>query len=271
MLKLKNISKLLLTGALTLSFSSVAMAEIYPQAVDRALMDQSINSQWPYATQCIGTDVNVRTEPNTNCEVITMLQPNEKFYVIKVVPKNDYTWMEGITEQGKHGYMVSKYLDAVPNAAARRERFKAALAVSKQYTPSAIAEACGTIFTNKFEIVKPELFPYSPHKVKIGPCWVHGESLPTGFDVIGVLVEEPGYKFLGLQVGDTFTKEMATTMNKDMMYQGWEDCGDISKLTEYCWYRTEAVDGSERPVEGVFIITKNNKITQIRWNHFPID
>lgn len=271
MLNFKNISKLFFPAALALSLCSIATAEIAPQAVEQALQNPSINRAWPFTTQCIGTDVNVRTQPNTNCQVITMLQPNEKFYVTRVIPQSDYTWMEGVTQYGHHGYMVSKFLDPGPNAAARRERFKAALAVSKLYSPSRIAEACGTIFTNKYEIVNPEIFPYSPHKVKVGPCWVHGENLPTGFDTIGVLVQEPGYKFLGLQVGDIFNKEQANAMNQDMLQQGWEGMTDVNKTDEYCWYRTEAVDGSERPVEGVFILTKNNKITQIRWNHFPID
>lgn len=41
--------------------------------------------RWPLPTQCIATDVNLRTEPNTNCEVVTMLQNGDKFYARKVV------------------------------------------------------------------------------------------------------------------------------------------------------------------------------------------
>lgn len=271
MLKFKAIPKLLAPALLACCLSTTAFAEIYPGAVEQALNNHEINAEWPFPAVCIGSDVNLRSEPNTNCQVITMLQPNDNFYIKRVIQKSDYTWMEGITDKGEHGFMVSKYLDPAQNAASRRERFRAALATTKIYDPQRFAAACGTVFPNKYMEANPEVFHYATHKVQVGNNWVHGEAFEDNFHVIGVEIKAPGYKLAGIEVGDSFTYPQAQQMNRDMMYVGWDDAQLNGETDKYYWYRSEAVDGQERPVEGVAIITKNKIITQINYFHIPID
>ena len=63
--------------------------------------------RWPLATKCRAADVNLGAEPNTNCEVVTMLQNGDKFYARKVVfiPNSKYVGEYGTTEKGCRGYM----------------------------------------------------------------------------------------------------------------------------------------------------------------------
>lgn len=63
--------KLFLSAALCLAiFANTAFAE-----VNTAYLANELRSYpgWPLEVYCNATDVNVRTQPNTDCDVITML------------------------------------------------------------------------------------------------------------------------------------------------------------------------------------------------------
>ena len=118
--------KLFLSAALGLAmFANTAFAE-----VNTAYLANELRSYpgWPLEVYCNATDVNVRTQPNTDCAVITMLQKGDKFYVSRVVnvENSEYTWLLGTTEKGHVGFMASKYLDVTPKAASAAGRFNAA-------------------------------------------------------------------------------------------------------------------------------------------------
>lgn len=75
--------KIFLSAALGLAmFANTAFAE-----VNTAYLANELRSYpgWPLEVYCNATDVNVRTQPNTDCDVITMLQRGDKFYVSRVV------------------------------------------------------------------------------------------------------------------------------------------------------------------------------------------
>lgn len=114
--------KIFLSAALGLAiFANTAFAE-----VNTAYLANEFRSYpgWP-----LEVDVNVRTQPNTDCAVITMLQRGDKFYVSRVVDlvNSEYKWLLGTTEKGYVGFMASKYLDVTPKAASAAGRFNAAL------------------------------------------------------------------------------------------------------------------------------------------------
>lgn len=44
------------------------------------------NPRYPYKTYCNAADVNVRSEANTDCDIVTMLQNGDNFYY-KLIPK----------------------------------------------------------------------------------------------------------------------------------------------------------------------------------------
>ena len=103
--------KLVLSAALGLAiFANTAFAE-----VNTAYLANELRSYpgWPLEVYCNATDVNVRIQPNTDCDVITMLQRGDKFYVSRVVDvvNSEYKWLLGTTEKGHVGFMASKYLD----------------------------------------------------------------------------------------------------------------------------------------------------------------
>lgn len=75
--------KLFLGAALGLAMlANTAFAE-----VNTAYLANELRSYpgWPIEVYCNAADVNVRTQPNTDCDVITMLQRGDKFYVSRVV------------------------------------------------------------------------------------------------------------------------------------------------------------------------------------------
>ena len=119
--------RIFLSAALGLAiFANTAFAE-----VNTAYLANELRSYpgWPLEVYCNATDVNVRTQPNTDCDVITMLQRGDKFYVSRVVDvvNSEYKWLLGTTEKGHVGFMASKYLDTTPRAASAAGRFNAAL------------------------------------------------------------------------------------------------------------------------------------------------
>lgn len=270
-----NFKKLIISAMLASCICATASAEIYPASVTQALENPNINSAWPYTTVCSAEDVNLRTQPNTNCDVITMLQRGDKFYVSNVIPGNEYTWMEGITTNGDHGYMVSKYLESGENAALRRERFRAAIQSSMIYNHLKFANIVDLPVGKNIEKLKEEKFGYAPQIIRVGNSEFHGEQEGDNFHVIGVILKDSNYKFAGLKLGDPVTGATLKAIDKDMQtinwYSGYEDTTNWSNVKEVYWYRHEAVDGSERPVEKIGIITENGRIKEIRWAHIVID
>ena len=113
--------KLFLSAALGLAiFANTAFSE-----VNTAYLANELRSYpgWPLEVYCNATDVNVRTQPNTDCDVITMLQKGDKFYVTRVVDvvNSEYKWLLGTTEKGHVGFMASKYLDTTRKLPAQQD------------------------------------------------------------------------------------------------------------------------------------------------------
>lgn len=257
--------------------ANLAFAEIATDYLQNVLQD---NNGWPLATVCTGSDVNLRTDANTNCEVIDMLQKGDIFYVKEVITRPDYTWCKGVTAKGQTGFMVSKYLEQAPRAATKSERFRAAFLSSKIYDGERLAKAMGDDFKYKPELVETvneEVFSYAPHRYKVVYCWIHGEKLNDGsFETIGIVFEDSGYdrnyNIAGLEVGQKVDVETLKAFSKNMNMIGWDDPYVIKKGIDECyWYLNDTVDGQERPVEGFGIKIKNGYISQMRYWHIPID
>lgn len=257
--------------------ANLASAEIDPQYLQNVLKD---NNGWPLATVCIGSDVNVRNDATTNCEVITMLQKGDIFYVQEVIPRADYNWCKGVTGKGETGFMVSKYLEQAPRAAVPSERFRAAFNSSRIYDGRLLAQAMGFDFIYRPELVeklKEETFGYAPHRYKVAYNWIHGEKNGDGgFDTIGVVLGDSGYdrnyNVAGLEVGQKFDVETIKAFNKNMNLIGWDSPDEIkADMGECYWYLYDTVDGNPRPVEGFGFQTKNGYISEIRYFHIPVD
>lgn len=259
--------KFFLSLALGMSlFSSVAFAELNGRQVEAEFKGYF---GWPITALCTGSDVNLRTDPGTDSNVITMLQKGDEFHITDVVFRSDYTWMKGVTSDGTTGYMVSKYLDYKPGYGTRAGRFRAAFQSATLYDINKFANALGGAPIYPIEKAEPELFHYATHKAKVGKYWAHGEAYPGEFHVIGVDVTEPGYQVASLEVGRFMDKENIATLDQDMKSIGWVDGGNYNGV--YHWYWQEKVDGQFRPVEGFCVKVENNTITGIQWYRIPID
>ena len=75
--------KFFLSLALGMSlFSSVAFAELNGRQVEAEFKGYF---GWPITALCTGSDVNLRTDPGTDSNVITMLQKGDEFHITDVV------------------------------------------------------------------------------------------------------------------------------------------------------------------------------------------
>lgn len=253
--------------------ANAAFASIDPGYVQRVLQN---DNGWPLATVCDATDVNLRTEPNTNGEVVAMLQKGDIFYVKEVIKKPDYTWFRGVSEKGDKGYIVSNFLDPARRAANPRERFRAAFKTSTIYDIKKFAQELGIDYKydpSQVEVLKRELFHYAPHRIQVGKHWVHGEKEENSFWTIGVIIAAPGYNIAGLEVGQKISEEDDAALCKNMNLMGWEGAMHYKEkynAIQFEYYDT--VDGMNRPVEAFAVFHDDNRIIrEIHYWHIPID
>ena len=75
--------KLLLGAALGLALLANTAFAI---SADYLSGELEANPRYPYETYCNAADVNVRSEANIDCDVVTMLQNGDNFYY-KLIPK----------------------------------------------------------------------------------------------------------------------------------------------------------------------------------------
>ena len=159
--------RIFLSAALGLAmFANTAFAEVNTDYLANELRSYP---GWPLEVYCNATDVNVRTQPNTDCDVITMLQRGDKFYVSMVVDvvNSEYKWLLGTTERGHVGFMASKYLDTTPRAASAAGRFNAALEADWIMDPEIFAS--GAYYPGPVEQNTDDIISYADKKMQVGP------------------------------------------------------------------------------------------------------
>jgi hypothetical protein len=57
-----------------------------------------------------GSDVNFRSEPNTSCEVVDVLQMDEQLQPVRSVNNDGRNWYYAINAKGDYGYVVTDYV-----------------------------------------------------------------------------------------------------------------------------------------------------------------
>lgn len=57
-----------------------------------------------------GSDVNFRSEPNTSCEVVDVLQVDEQLQPVRSVNSDGRNWYYAINAKGDYGYVVTDYV-----------------------------------------------------------------------------------------------------------------------------------------------------------------
>lgn len=242
------------------------LAEIAPDQLQAVLSEYP---GWPLATYCTGTDVRVRAEANTDCDVVDWLQPGDVFYVKELFPQDDYCWYKGVTPGGEQGFVAINFLEQAPGAEAQAERFKAAFATDTTYEGKALAK---DLYDPEQVIrLEQETFHYAPCKYRVGNSWLHGDILPHGFfEIIGVEIVGPGHKVAGLEVGQTLTEADLANFSQNMNLIGWEG-GSDSDDGRHDWRIYGAVDGQPRPVKGFAVILQGTTIKVIQYWHHVID
>ena len=252
--------KLLLGAALGLALLANTAFAI---SADYLSSELEANPRYPYETYCNAADVNVRSEANTDCDVVTMLQNGDKFYVRKVfyVAGSEYVWLYGSTERGQRGYMASQYLSAEPEAESTAGRFKAALESEFIWNPADYAAYSGY----KMGAVEPApeiKRSFDVRKVRVGPReFLLYEAADKTFEV--VINRIPG-DIAGYAVGQYFDVSDYKTLNSRFSMLGWNEApvdaaDDEPGQKIYGWQKSKRdADGFDR-LENGFYVTVNNK------------
>lgn len=222
--------------------------------------------RWPLATQCIATDVNLRTEPNTNCEVVTMLQNGDKFYARKVVfipniPNSKYVWVYGTTEKGYRGYMYNQFIGALPDgqyAHSDEGRFQAAVEANWINDPAGYAAGSGYSM-GRVEHADDMNIAYDLNKVQVGPRVFYTRAF-DGKTFQVVINKAPG-EMAGYTVGQHFDQKERNNFYDMMRRIGWHEAAvDIEEpANSIIWEKSVLdADGFDRPAKQL-IITLNDK------------
>lgn len=210
--------KLFLSAALGLAmFANTAFAE-----VNTAYLANELRSYpgWPLEVYCNATDVNVRTQPNTDCDVITMLQRGDKFYVSRVVDvvNSEYKWLLGTTEKGYVGFMASKYLDTTPRAASAAGRFNAALEADWIMDPEIFAS--GAYYPGPVEQNTDDTITYADKKLQVGPRLFYIDSAKNR--VSEVKINKLHGMMAGYAVGQLLNTDSQIRLDGYLKMNGWE-------------------------------------------------
>lgn len=210
--------KLFLSAALGLAmFANTAFAE-----VNTAYLTNELRSYpgWPLEVYCNATDVNVRTQPNTDCDVITMLQRGDKFYVSRVVDvvNSEYKWLLGTTEKGYVGFMASKYLDTTPRAASAAGRFNAALEADWIMDPEIFAS--GAYYPGPVEQNTDDTITYADKKLQVGPRLFYIDSAKNR--VSEVKINKLHGMMAGYAVGQLLNTDSQIRLDGYLKMNGWE-------------------------------------------------
>ena len=211
--------KLFLGAALGVAMlANTAFAE-----VNTAYLANELRSYpgWPLEVYCNATDVNVRTQPNTDCDVITMLQKGDKFYVFRVVDvvNSEYTWLLGTTEKGHSGFMASKYLDVTPRAASAAGRFNAALEADWIMDPEIFAS--GAYYPGPVEKNTDDTISYADKKVQVGPRLFYIDSAKNR--VSEVKINKLHGMMAGYAVGQQLDTDRYIELDGYLKMNGWEN------------------------------------------------
>ena len=211
--------KLFLSAALGLAiFANTAFAVVNTDYLANELRSYP---GWPLEVYCNATDVNVRTQPNTDCDVITMLQRGDKFYVSRVVDvvNSEYKWLLGTTEKGHVGFMASKYLDTTPRAASAAGRFNAALEADWIMDPEIFAS--NAYYLGRVEKNTDDIISYADKKMQVGPRLFYIDSAKNR--VSEVKINKLHGMMAGYAVGQLLNTDSQIRLDGYMKMNGWED------------------------------------------------
>jgi len=266
------------TCALTL-FATTAFAALDVKTIgeERQKSSESIPYDWPIGAHCSATDVNMRSAPNTDSEVVGTLQNGDQVYVSEFSDNRyeGYPWVAVTTAQGQKGYVNAKYLDADTDAMTREERFKAAFNSTVFWKYEQMANAFDGVTGNGYMRGDTgENGHFDPNNVKIAlgndAGYSYGRDTNGTFRQSTVRILKSDYQVAGISVGDSVKQGDLELFNADMQAMGWRH-GKINSDAQK-WYLDGRIDGKTAPIKGFFVVLdKDNKIQEINWQQYSID
>jgi uncharacterized protein YgiM (DUF1202 family) len=242
----------------------------------RQKSSENIPYDWPIAAHCSATDVNLRSAPSTDSEVLGTLQNGNQVYVEEVsdVQYEGYPWVAITTAQGSKGYVNARFLDADADAMSRKERFKAMFNSTVFWTFDYMANAFNGIYGNGNLMNSSEngFHDTGKYKVSLGnnSGYSYGKIVDNAYEQATVRIMQSDYWVAGLTVGDVMDAAKLAQFDADMQSMGWRH-GAITSDSQK-WYLDGQLDGKTAAIKGFFLVLdKDNKIKEINWQRYLID
>ena len=261
-------------------FSHPVLAAINWDIFEEALLNQEsgVPTSWPVGLYCAGSDVNLRSAPNLDSDVVGVLQEGDLLYCLSIASARfyeGYPWFAVITSQGQKGFVNAKFLGQVENSMTRAERFKAAFDSSVFYDFTSLVAAhdglCGN-GNSRLEEQEKQQYGYAKYKIALGDYtgWSYCETIDNKPVQRAAKIVKAGYKVAGLEVGEAMDAERLAQFSKDMQAMGWY--ASVSSQTgEYRWCLDGSRGDSVGPLRGFGLTVKDGTLTAIDWNIFLVD
>lgn len=275
----KRWSKIICVTLLGLFLTSTAFAALDTQAIGVARQKSAefIPYDWPIAAHCSATDVNLRSAPKLDSEVVGALQSDDQVYIEEFSDAlyEGYPWAAITTEQGKKGYVNARFLDLDTDAMTRAGRFKAAFNSTVFWEFEQMVNAFNGISGNGnmgFDTNENGHFDAKGYKIALGDNtgYSYGRAMDNKLWQSSVRIVKSGYQAAGLEVGNVLDATMLERFNADMQSMGWRH-GNITSDAQK-WYLDGRIDGKTGPIRGFFVTLNNDgTIKELFWQKYFSD
>ena len=268
--------KRIFLGLLVLSFSLLLGGNVgwcaNADEVARAIVSHRVLGS------CGGSDVNMRSGPGRESDVITMLDKDQAVYGIASENcGDDYPWLQVITAKGETGWIYGQYFVPVDAALSVANLWKANFASRIFFNHEAIKNITGAP-----GVVEPVDANNRGNLTSDGSVIMNYGSISVGLTAPGNGSEFTsawsttlGYDFGGLCIGDSITLPSAREYGQMLKLSGtgsvinpagvgWEGPDAIAE-GENWWYIKALVDGRARPVRGLCVTARDSFVSKVWW------
>lgn len=265
---------LLLCFSVLLNCAAVFAATVFGSSDNPAPLSDIV----PALGLCSGYDINLRTQPNTQSEVLTTLNKNHRLYLCEKIRTTaaDKGWYRValFTDNDRKvlipsAFIYAEYVRDEAGNMSSTQRFRAAFETSVLFNYRTLQQA-----TNSKAIPEelPKVAGYETHRTEFIPGMVaHSEKISEDEYVMHTIrVETSYYTVCGLRVGDTLTPELESLIHSGMVAMGWEGSKQAA-YSSWMLYQANAGWKDPRPIRSFKIMHENNIITGFQWQVYLID
>lgn len=270
---------ILLLSCLLLIFST-AFAGLNQQEFETRRAEdaqkQNIPQDWPVKSTCSGEDVNLRDGADLNSTVVGSLNAGDVCYITELIGAGtgaadgeNYPWARIITAQGKIGFVYGKYLELVPEAWTRTERFAADFGRCVFFKYPDLAAVYGGSGQGEhlaLAAADKNLYPHADYKLELGSSlWVFCKEAAGRTELVGAEMTAASFTVGGLTCGQTVSQEQEVSFARDMQILGWEQSADSKTDWDY---RGLGAEGKKIPLHNFTLELQSGRLLKVSWRNY---